>query len=826
MTELEILERYLTGEETCRATLERISTLMKKSEEKAKYASLIRCIKTCENDDFFDFCGHLRQTLGMFNGSVSVSKEMYKKILPYKTRFGFIMLANETFEINIQKEICPGIEDLQSIYRYEKRKNNAKSISNGAVFRYFRYPTFTSFQQKMMMYFVTNMKDNQTLLACLPTGAGKSFTWQYLAVSEMFNGCIIVVVPTVALAINHEKSAEELFGKIEGFSKTARAYRAKLGDERKQLIYNELDKNKLALLFISPEALLAKEFKEKVLRASKKGTISALIVDEVHLVVSWGMKFRPEFQLLPSLRNEMVRLSPNGIKTILLSATITEHDRNTIQRLFGRTELLEYRADELRPEFEFYAHECKSNEERTDYLMMLVDQAPKPMIIYTVTPAIAENYFRVITEHGYNRVEVFTGNTNDNERVRIIREWDNDNIDIIVATSAFGMGVDKADVRTIVTTYIPESVSRYYQEVGRAGRDGYSALNYWLFYYEQDDKIIKNLTDTALLTEKRLSERWESLYKSAKKVPGAADRIRIRMDSIPEDMKGNLTGKQHANWNKDAVLLLYREGIIDIVDLLFITQKEYEIEVILNNIPVLEDKRRLEDYIEDFRNEERQSINDDKNSIYEMMEYFPEECFSTFFTKAFPYAPESCSGCPDCRKKNRIAHYVPSNIYGVNLENTVNLSRIENYENMYMDSFKERGMSFITYQDHLSDEQANLLTELMIRYGVECIVKDHWDDSVLDKLYSIDRSNYLLLTYDEFSKIDPEWIGGLFVFFLQEDTIANDEIYQIGSNLVMMGRSVVFVGQSNTRIESAEKKLKELSNYSDLLDNIIGGEYL
>lgn len=824
MTELELLEKYLLGEETYSETKKRVFALKEKSNEPSRYSSLIRCVETCERDEFFDFCSHLRQTLGIFNGSVSVSKEMFKKILPYKARYGFTMIGNNSFEINIQREICPHVEDLKTVYRFEKRKYNQESISNGAVFRYFNYSSFTSLQQKMMVYFVSNMKSNQTFLACLPTGAGKSFTWQFMAVSELFSGCIIVVVPTVALAINHEDSAKQLFERVDGFYKTARAYHSELGEDRKQLIYNEIEKDQLALLFVSPEALLAGGFKNRILSAAKKGKISALIVDEVHLVVSWGMKFRPEFQLLPSLKKEMEVNSPSGIRTILLSATITEHDRNTILRLFGREGMLEYRADELRPEFEYYTHECSSSEEREALLKVIVDQAPKPMIIYTVTPAIAEHYYNTLRDYGYSRVEVFTGNTGYKERIRIIRGWENDNIDIIVATSAFGMGVDKADVRTIVTTYIPESVSRYYQEVGRAGRDGYAALNYWLYCYDQDNKIIKSLTDTALLTEKRLSERWESLYKSAKRV--SADRVRIKMDSMPEDMKGSPIGKQHANWNKDAVLLLYREGIIDIIDLKFLTQMEYEIEVVLNNIPVLEDKTLLENYIEEFRNDERQAINDDKNSIYEMLEYHKDECFSTFFVKAFPYAPESCSGCPDCRKKNRKAHYIPQNILGFNLEQTVRDNRCGYYQNIYFNNILERGLTFITYREDLTEEKANLLAELMVRYGVECLVKDKWEKSVLDKVYDIDRANYLLLTYDELFKIDYAWIGGLFVFYLGQDTELNNQIFQIGKRIFETGKPVTFIGKSDIRINSEEKLLKELTSYNILLDNIIEGEYL
>ena len=826
MKELEILSNYLQGKENYFTALNKINAIAAKQDyySRSKYSPILRCIKTCERDQFFDFCTHLRQVLGYFNSPIFISREMYEKILPYKKRFGFVMADNGAYEINIKKEMIVNVPDLKSTYRFEKRKSNPPSISNGAVLRYFNYPSFISLQQKMLMYFICNMKYNQTLLACLPTGAGKSFSWQFLAISELNSGCIIVVVPTIALAINHERSAGELFAKVDGFSKTVRAYYSNLGSDGKKIIYEELENNRLSLLFVSPEALLAKEFKNNVLRAGEKGKISTLIIDEVHLVVSWGMKFRPEFQLLPSLRNELQAISPVGIKTILLSATITEYDKKTIIRLFGRNGLIEYRADELRPEFEYYAHECSSEEERRMHIKTIVDQAPKPMIIYTVTPAIAEQYYDMIQSYGYSRIDLFTGNTANESRKRIINEWNNDNLDIIVATSAFGMGVDKPDIRTIITTYIPESVSRYYQEVGRAGRDGYSALNFWLYCYEQDDKIVKKLTDTALLTEKRLSERWEALYKSAKRI--SADRIRIRMDSVPEDMKGNLIGKQHANWNKDAVLLLYREGIIDIVDLQFINNMEYEIEVSLNNISILEDKTRLEEYIATFREEERQAINDNQYSVYTMLKYYKDECFSTFFTQEFPYAPDLCSGCPYCRAKKRIIPAAPKNIEGDRLEMTKDACCSPFYDNNFMNSICTRGVSFITYRDELDEEKGNQFVELLVRYGVECFIKKKWDFSVLKKLISFDRANYLLLTYDEFYLIDPEWIGGPIVFFLSEDDAKNNELYSVGKALVSDNNPIVFVGESSLRINSEEKKLKELANYNVPLDNMIGGEYL
>ena len=114
----------------------------------------------------------------------------------------------------------------------------------------------------------------------------------------------------------------------------------------------------------------------------------------------------------------------------------------------------------------------------------------------------------------------------------------------------------------------------------------------------------------------------------------------------------------------------------------------------------------------------------------------------------------------------------------------------------------------------------------MVRYGVECLVKDKWEKSVLDKVYDIDRANYLLLTYDELFKIDYAWIGGLFVFYLGQDTELNNQIFQIGKRIFETGKPVTFIGKSDIRINSEEKLLKELTSYNILLDNIIEGEYL
>ena len=209
-----------------------------------------------------------------------------------------------------------------------------------------------------------------------------------------------------------------------------------------------------------------------------------------------------------------------------------------------------------------------------------------------------------------------------------------------------------------------------------------------------------------------------------------------------------------------------------------------------------------------------------------MLKYYKDECFSTFFTQEFPYAPDLCSGCPYCRAKKRIIPAAPKNIEGDRLEMTKDACRTPFYDNNFMNSICMRGVSFITYRDELDEEKGNQFVELLVRYGVECFIKKKWDFSVLKKLISFDRANYLLLTYDEFYLIDPEWIGGPIVFFLSEDDAKNNELYSVGKALVSDNNPIVFVGESSLRINSEEKKLKELANYNVPLDNMIGGEYL
>lgn len=823
MDAVQILESFLENRMTKQHAIEKLNVFLRGNETKAKYASVLRCIEAYDDGYEMDFCGNLRQVIEYFGGPIRVNKSVFLTINGHKDDFGFVLSSTDGYEVNIKRIIVPNNEELKSEFIFEKRKASPTSISNGAVYRYFGYSSFTSVRQKLLMYIVSTMKENETLLACLPTGGGKSFTWEFASLTGIMPGTIIVVVPTKALVINHENSAKQLYEQIKGTSGLPRGYHSDLGTERKKLIFDEMKNGKLPLLFVSPEALLAKEFKRNVIESAKLGNISALIIDEVHLVVSWGMKFRPEFQLLSSFKKELENISIQGIKTVLLSATITDNDRTVIKKLFDNGNFCEYRADELRQEIEFYSYECMNEAERERWLKELVNQAPRPMIIYTSTPAKAVSYEELIRKIGYYRVTHFTGETGNLDRVRIIHQWNKDEIDIIVATSAFGMGVDKSDVRTVITTYIPESVSRFYQEVGRAGRDGYTAMNYWLFCRGEDDAIAQKMTDTALLTETRLADRWEAMWKQSEHI--SASRVKMRMSSVPEDMRGSLTGNRSANWNKDAILFLYRAGFIDITDINLIDSKNYELTVELKNIEALEDKNKLASAISTHRDWERGNISGSKDYIYELLKYRNEECYSTFFNHEFNTV-EVCFGCPSCRRKGVGQRYYPADIKVKCIDSDRVVHRTY-FDNNLSYAIYNRGSLVLSYTPEKNDGKLNLAVEYFIRYGATIIVRTTWEGFDLNCLTDFERTDYLLLTYEELFAFGNKFIDGIVVAFLDGSEEQNSFVYEWCSQMQTQNNSkMIYIAPTDTRIGEERKRIIECVNGNRSLEGVLEGEAL
>lgn len=784
------------------------------------YLPVIRALWSYRENKMIDFCGHLRQCMSYYTCNFELTKELYESIFEYKNLFGFIFNYDNGYKININVNILPENKELSSRYIFEKRRFYKPSVGDGRLYRYYEYENYTSISQKLLMYFIANMAENETLLACLPTGGGKSLSWQLPAIANSYQGLIIVIVPTVALAIDHERSSKKVYDNNFGFDTYPLAYYSGIDNDKKKQIYNEISEGTLPILYISPEALQNKEFQECVFGAAKDGKVSALIIDEAHLIVNWGVSFRPEFQILSVFRNRLKECSTIGLKTILLSATFTEEDTKIIKSLFNEEVFTEFRADELRPEPSYYSYKCNSEKERLSLIGKLVSQAPKPVIIYSVGPEESEKIYKKLCDIGYSNIAVFTGETNNKDRKQIISDWNNNKIDIMVATSAFGMGVDKADVRTIITAYIPESISRYYQEVGRAGRDGYSALNYHLIFEEIDNNYIKSLTKSVILTVNTLVNRWRELLAESKRE--ASDIVWIDINIPPEHLRFEIVGKKNASWNKDVILFLYRVGLIEIIDVENISHDDYKFLIKLKEIELLENKDKLTEYLVDYRDLERERINNGINSVRELISSKNKKCYSSFFVNEFPYSVEICNGCPFCRKNNFENFTQKGNI----IINSTKQYLMNENNVIYNDTFStflySRNSIMLSLDEHCENDKLIKCIEFLVKHNVNLIISPSKYNvkELLELLSYYDNYKYIILTLEEVEEIEPKWLNGVCGAIYSDDEDYNQYLYNYLQRYIKDNdeNKIIHIAKNSQYIKAESKIL------SELVDQTLKGE--
>lgn len=798
-----------------------LTNYMNTNANKEKTLPIYRALLAYREGKTTDFAGHLRQCIDYYASGFYVSKNLFDLLFPMKELFGFIFDTSDTYYVNIEKQILPTCADLRSSYNLEYRRINHPTISDGRLYRYYHYSTYTSLSQKILNYFIANMEKNETLLACLPTGGGKSLSWQLPAISNSYSGLIIVVVPTIALAIDHERSSKKLYDTVlRNADSYPMAYYAGLDAQQRTNIFEAIDNCTLPILYISPEALQQKEFHSKICAAAQEGKISALMIDEAHLVVNWGIRFRPEFQLLASLRNELKALSPTGLKTILLSATYTEEDTSILKRIFADDVFTEYRADELRPEPTYYYHECTAPQERDDIIQKLVSQAPKPCIIYTVSPEDGNRHLKSLKSLGYKNIALFSGKTKTEERKRIINDWDNNRTDIIVATSAFGMGVDKSDVRTIITAYIPESLSRYYQEVGRAGRDGYASLNYFLPLPSVDKDYVSSLTKSTVITVPALLKRWSALLLSAKREN--ADTIWIDINSPPEHLKFEETGRRNASWNKDVVLLLFRAGLLEILEVKNINYEDYTILVKLKNISILENQTLLEEFLTNHRQEERNRINDGISAINELQQAAKSkkhgDCYSRFFAKEFPYSNMLCNGCPNCHRENHLRFYRKPYIFIDSSKEQIAPPFIVK-QNTKLDVFLSLSQSILyVISPNPTEEAIITYAEQLLKSGVNLLIIPEITEKgrLLDKLSYYNAYNYLIVTLEEIDDLELKWFNGCCAVLYTDSSLYNQKLYEFTKNYLATATNnkIIHLAPPDQYIKSEQHLLAELVDQS------------
>lgn len=513
------------------------------------------------------------------------------------------------------------------------------------VYRITGYKSYRSLAQKIAVTGALNMPQGYTSLISLPTGGGKSLITQTMAYQKDA-GLTIVVVPTVSLAMDQERVSRDnikISRENEIFS-----YYGKLKKDEKERIYTCIKDRILRLLFISPEVLIKNErFRRVIKEANASGYLKNIIIDEAHIVIEWGTFFRVDYQCLEPWRNELIREN-SDLRTVLLSATFERETVKYLKGMFSEGERwLEIRCDSLRREPRFELIKAKSDMDKGKKVVRLLQCLPRPMIVYVEAPYQAEEIKRIAVNMGFNNVELFTGRTSADKRRTIIKEWSGDEYDLIIATSAFGIGVDKSDVRTVLHLYVPDNANKYYQELGRGGRDGLPCLSVMCIYPGMDLDAAFNLK-TKVLSTKKIIGRWMSMLDSP-----TSSRYHDTY-TLDATVKPNYNDPDYAEdvnhadvkWNVYVILLLRRKGLITIREMTVdaVTQG-YMFRIEINNYLLLNDTDELTQLINQIHDEEWKENEADfqlmKNAIYAGA----KTCWSEMFFETYSRVSVYCAGC-------------------------------------------------------------------------------------------------------------------------------------------------------------------------------------
>lgn len=436
-----------------------------------------------------------------------------------------------------------------------------------------------------------------------------------------------------------------------------------------------------------------------------------------------------DYQCLEPWRNNLYEKN-SKLKTILLSATYERTTVKILKSMFSKQDKwIEIRCDSLRREPRFNLVTASSWRDKNEKIRELLRVLPRPMIVYVTRPDQAEKVKEMANEIGITNVETFTGKTKADERSRIINEWSDNEFDLIVATSAFGVGVDKSDVRTVLHLYVPDNPNAYYQELGRGGRDGLPCLSIMCVYPKEDIESAFAMTDKVLSTDKIIG-RWESMLNSPTSPRGMHSytldtSVKPKYNSTDYAEDASLVDQR---WNIYVILLLRRYELIKILDMVVDPQTQvYFIRISILNKQLLYSNDDTISLIESIREAEWKKNEKDFKIMSRTIVQGNKMCWSEmFFNSTYSLVSEYCAGCNN--HKNIVATdplrfelvkkvQMPQNELQVGLDHIFSSSNeallfldVEN--NTLLGTIIERGFSLVVVDDDSKDNYFNLLNSM------------------------------------------------------------------------------------------------------------------
>ena len=393
-----------------------------------------------------------------------------------------------------------------------------KELLTSTLKKYFGFDTFKGNQEAIM----ENLLDENDTFVLMPTGGGKSLCFQLP--SLIMEGTAIVISPLISLMKN-QVDAMRNYSDEEG---VAHFLNSSLNKQSIDQVKDDVLSGKTRLLYVAPESLT----KEENIEFFKKIKISFYAVDEAHCISEWGHDFRPEYRRIRPIINEIGKRP-----VIALTAPATPKVQHDIQKNLGMTEAKVFKSSFNRPNL-YYEVRPKTNNVDKEIIKFIKERPGKSGIIYCLSRKKVEELAQMLQVNDINALPYHAGmdsSTRSANQDAFLLE----KVDVIVATIAFGMGIDKPDVRYVIHYDIPKSLEGYYQETGRAGRDGGEGLCI-TFYTNKDLQKLEKFMQSKPVAEQEIGKQL--LLETASYAETSMCRRKILLHYFGEEYKEDNCG--------------------------------------------------------------------------------------------------------------------------------------------------------------------------------------------------------------------------------------------------------------------------------------------